>query len=333
MRMRVTPVILIATVCVFGIYYSMQNRKHTSTVFDAFDTVSTITVYSSSDNTKQYEELIKKYDKTLSSFNPDSEIYKLNTEKKADISDDTEELLCNAITYSSRLSDYFDISINPLCEIWNKAKEKGVAPVVTKENLSATGIEKLNIDIDNNTATLTHPDASITLGAVAKGYVTDKLVHHMKLNGDTNALINLGGNIYALGTKPFNKKWNVGIADPKNPSGTALVLEVKDLAVVTSGDYERFFEVNSKRYHHILNPKTGMPTESGLRSATAIGKKAELCDILSTTMFSSGKEKALELAKEYAIDAVLIDDSTITCTSGIYDMVKSNSSDYTLSFR
>ena len=314
MKIRVTPLLLVVAVCSIGIYYYMQNRQYTVTVFDAFDTVSTLNIYSAHDNTKEYEGLIKEYDKKLSAFNETSEIYKLNREKKADISPDTEELLCNAITYSSRLSDYFDISINPLCQKWDESKVSGTPPVITNEDLSAIGIEKIRVDIDKNTASITHTDASVTLGAIAKGYVTDKLVHHMKLNGDENALINLGGNIYAMGTKPGGKAWKIGIADPNNPADSAVTLEISNKAVVTSGDYERYFESDGKRYHHIIDPKTGYPSESGLRSATAIGTKAELCDILSTAMFVAGKEKAAALSKEYGIDAVLIDDENIYYT-------------------
>ena len=321
MKFKITPLLLIVALCTIGIYYHLQNRQFTVTVFDAFDTVSTINVYSAHDNTKEYEKLIKEYDKSLSVYNTESEIYKLNTNKKADISADTEELLCDAITYSAKLSDYFDISINPLCQKWESAKTSGTAPTITDEDLAHISIEKLRVDIDANTATITHPDASITLGAVAKGFVTDKLVHHMRLNGDENALINLGGNIYALGTKPkksFNlhpstsgEEWKIGIADPNSPQESAVIVRVSDTAVVTSGDYERYFESGGKRYHHIIDPKTGYPSDSGLRSATAIGSKAELCDILSTAMFVAGKEKAAALAKEYGIDAILIDDANI----------------------
>ena len=339
MKFKITPLLLIVAVCTIGIYYYMQNRQYTVTVFDAFDTVSTINVYSSQDNTKEYEKLIKDYDNLLSVYNSESEIYKLNTNKKSDISNDTEALLCDAITYSSKLSDYFDISINPICQKWEAAKTSGTVPVITDEDLSNIGIEKLRVDIDANTATITHPDASITLGAVAKGYVTDRLVHHMKLNGDNNSLINLGGNIYALGTKPkksFNLSkrgddWKIGIADPNNPQESAVVVRVSDTAVVTSGDYERYFESGGKRYHHIINPKTGYPAESGLRSATAIGTKAELCDILSTAMFVAGKEKASALSKEYGIDAVLIDDENIYYTPALEGFLSLQNEVYNLS--
>ncbi len=331
MKFKITPLLLIVAICTVGIYYYLENRQYTVTVFDAFDTVSTLNIYSAHDNTKEYESLIKEYDKKLSAFNQMSEIYKLNLEKKADISPDTEELLCNAITYSSRLSDYFDISINPLCQKWDEAKQSGTPPVITNEDLSAIGIEKIRVDIDKNTASITHPNSSVTLGAIAKGYVTDKLVHHMRLNGDENALINLGGNIYALGTKPGETPWKIGIADPNNPADSAVTLQISNKAVVTSGDYERYFESDGKRYHHILDPKTGYPSESGLRSATAIGSKAELCDILSTAMFVAGKEKAAALAKEYGIDAVLIDDENIYYTPALEGFLSSHNEVYKLS--
>jgi thiamine biosynthesis lipoprotein len=138
----------------------------------------------------------------------------------------------------------------------------------------------------------------------------------------------MGGNIYALGKKQDKSLWKIGIADPKNVDKNAAVVEVSDTAVITSGNYERYFIISGKRYHHIIDPTNGYPAESGLNSATAIGKDATLCDILSTAMFVAGVEKSKELIKEYDIDAVLIDDGTVYYTKGLEDILKQTSDGY-----
>lgn len=199
------------------------------------------------------------------------------------------------------------------------------------ETLSLVGAECLNIDIDTNTAEITKDGASITLGAIAKGDVTDKIVNKMRKNGETSALIIFGGNIYAYGKKDGKTDWKIGISDPKANDGSyAATLDVSDTAVVTSGSYQRYFELNGEIYHHIIDPETGYPANSGLLSATVIGKDAVLCDVLSTAMFVAGAEKAAELAEEFDVDAVLITENEIYYTGAIAERITQSNNSYTL---
>ena len=140
--------------------------------------------------------------------------------------------------------------------------------------------------------------------------------------GVTSGMVSLGGNVHLLGTKPDGTAWHVGIQDPENSAGMLGVLETQDCAVITSGGYERYFEQDGKRYHHILDPTTGKPADSGITSVTIVSEDGTLADGLSTALFVMGVEKASDYWKQHAdtFDAVIVaEDGTIYATEGIVD--------------
>ena len=304
-------------------------KEHTRTIYGCFDTICTITTYSSSDKTEEYENLLRDAELKFSAYNPQSEIYRLNSDLYAELSPDTVSLLCDAVTYSNLLSNYFDITLNPVCLLWQEAEKNSVLPLNIDSALSLKGTENIYIDIDSNYAKILKEGASITLGAIAKGYVTDRIVQKMRANGETSALINLGGNIYAYGLKNNSTAWQIGIRDPKSDeNSSAAIVEASNISIVTSGAYQRGFELDGKWYHHIIDPKTGYPAENGIISATAIGSKSELCDILSTAMYVAGVENAFRLAEEYGIDAIIITDNTIYYSKGLDGKIKPSGNNY-----
>lgn len=311
----------ILAVCIAVAVLIMRPRRYSRTIYDAMDTVCEITTYSTADNINGYVQIVYEADKMFSAENPNAEIYKLNQNGSAQLSQDTVSLLCDAITYTNRHGEYFDISIKPVCDVWDIKNNPGVIPDNISDALDLVGIQNIEVDIETNTAKIKKEGAGVTLGAAAKGYTTDMIVKAMRAEGESSALINLGGNIYALGKKN-GARWEIGIMDPKQPGVSAAVLSVSDTAVVTSGNYERYFELDGERYHHIIDPKSGYPVQNGLNSATAVGKDAGQCDILSTAMFAAGINGAAALAKEYNIDAVLIDDTTVYYTKGLADIIK-----------
>jgi thiamine biosynthesis lipoprotein len=159
------------------------------------------------------------------------------------------------------------------------------------------------------------------LGSVAKGFTGDRLMELFAKKGISSALVNLGGNVQALGAKPDGGAWKVAIASPKGDGSYAGVVSVKDKAVITSGAYERYFEENGRIYHHIIDTSTGYPADSGFLSVTVIGKEGTLCDGLSTSLFAMGPEKAFELWNNSDdFDAVFIaEDGRIYVTEGVKD--------------
>lgn len=321
-KKRLIPIIILAAVC--AIFLLRREHTYTKTVCAAFDTVCTVTTYSKSDNTLVYADFLEALSSRLSAYDEGGEIYTLNKTGSAELSPDTTGLLCTAISYSGFFPELFDISVNPLCELWTEFKERGKVGDISQA-MQRVGCDGIYVDADKNFAEITKDGASVTLGAIAKGYASDALVDLMRKNGETSALINLGGSIYALGKKENKSDWRVGICDPDFTENSLLTLSVSDTAVVTSGDYERYFEIDGKRYHHIIDPTTGYPAQSGLRSATAVGKKAELCDVMSTAMFVAGAKKAAALCEKYAIDAVLVTDDTVYYTPGLAGILEPKS--------
>ena len=151
-----------------------------------------------------------------------------------------------------------------------------------------------NIILENHKIRFLNTETMIDLGAIAKGYIADQIKNYLLKENVKSALINLGGNILCVGKKQ-ETPFIIGVTNPQQTSDSLFSLKINDLSVVTSGTYQRFFEIDSKRYHHILNPKTGYSYENGLSSVTIISKKSIQGDALSTVCFSLGKEKGLEL--------------------------------------
>lgn len=323
--------ITILTVLVFCILCSLFiKRTYTKTEYGLFDTVCTVTVTDRKDNTEEYMGILRSIDNELNIYSEESPVYKLNHGEEVVLSDDIFAHLEKATNYSNKMPGYFDITLNPVSQLWNNAIDNIEPPQDAEAMREYIGTKNIILDSESNTAKITKEGASITLGATAKGFATTKLLDEIKKNRAESALINLGGNIYAHGTKPDGSLWTVGIADPVNPAVSAVILECKDLAVITSGDYERYFEKDGKRYHHIIDPATLMPAESGIHSATAIGRDAELCDIMSTALFVADVNGAKEICLEHGIDAILISDDKIYYTNGAEDLIKSADEKYAL---
>ncbi len=162
---------------------------------------------------------------------------------------------------------------------------------------------------------------TIDLGSIAKGYAGELAARTLRDKGVTSALLNLGGNVQTIGSKPDGSAWIIGIKDPKNPDTAMMGLSVTDQAVVTSGGYERYFEQDGHTYWHIMDPATGRPAKSGLLSVTVVGDKGGICDALSTSLFVMGLDKAYDLWSESDdFEAVFVaTDGTVYITDGLKD--------------
>ena len=163
-------------------------------------------------------------------------------------------------------------------------------------------------------------DQQIDFGGIAKGYTSSRIMDIYKDNGITSGLVNLGGNVQALGTKTDGTKWKIAVQSPDDTEDYLGILSVQDKAVITSGGYERYFEQDGVTYHHIIDPKTGYPAESGLVSVTIVSEDGTLADGLSTSLFIMGKEKAADFWREHKddFDAILMsDDGTLYVTEGL----------------
>ncbi|MCR5428136.1 MAG: FAD:protein FMN transferase [Lachnospiraceae bacterium] len=293
-------------------------EKQTAEVF-AMDTVMELTVYGDAAVLKSAEDIITGLEHKLSVTDEGSEIYRLNRDKQADVSEDTLELIGFAKDICERTDGALDITVYPIVKAWGFTTGEYRIP-------SAEELQKLLLTVNYkelliNGSTVALPgDSMIDLGSVAKGYTGDRLIGHFRANGITSAIVSLGGNVQTLGTKPDGSPWRVGIADPFGGE-YAGALSVRDKCVITSGSYQRFFEENGVRYHHIIDPSTGSPAAGGFVSVTVVGDKGVLCDALSTALFVMGKDKAFDFCSSNSdFDALFIDeDGRIYITAGIAD--------------
>ena len=275
------------------------------------NTAVTVTIYDSKDKDLLTEcmNLCDKYEKVFSRTSADSELYKLNhrkltpvegTEDTYQVSDDLAELVSEGLDYSQLSEGAFDIAIEPLTSLWDFTAED---PQVPKDSLIQAALPKcdyhnISVNKTKNEITLKTVDTAIELGAIAKGYIADRLKDYLVSQNVKSAIINLGGNVLCIGEKPDNSAFKIGIQKPfADRSETIAVMDIRDKSVVSSGIYERCFEQDSTLYHHLLNPKTGYPYDNGLIAVTIISEQSVDGDALSTTCFALGLEDGVKLAE------------------------------------
>lgn len=264
------------------------------------NTAIQITLYDSDDVSiiDSAFELCDYYEDLLSRTISTSEIYRLNEAGTANfqVSDETMEVLSKGLEYSKLSEGLFDITIAPLTSLWDfgSSNPKRPADADIEEAISHIGYQ--NVSLNGNTVTFKEDGMKIDLGAIAKGFIADKLKEHLLSKGVNSAMINLGGNVLCVGKKPNGAPFNVGIQKPfADRSETIAVMQLEDVSVVSSGIYERFFTEDGVAYHHILNPFTGFPVDNDLISVTIISPYSVDGDALSTICFALGLEKGLEL--------------------------------------
>ena len=298
---------------------SMSKKQENQTYTDTlFDTVIKVQILDSVDSEvlEGCKELCQKYDTMFSNRIEDSEISRINNAKcnPVEVSDETLTLIKTGI-YSSELSDgAFDITISPVSMLWDFKSESPSVPSQETIEEAVSHVDYHNIVIEGNTVQLTDPQAGIDVGALAKGYIADRLKEYLQEEGVEHALINLGGNVLAMGTKTDGSDYNIGIQKPFDETGEPVTaVKIADESVVTSGIYQRYFEQDNILYHHILDPRTGYPCENNLYSVSIITDSSLTADALSTTCFLLGYEKGMELINQLDdVDAVFItDDETI----------------------
>lgn len=261
------------------------------------NTIVTITLYDS-DNEKLLDECIRLcdyYESLFSKTLEDSEIYILNHIRTHKVSDETKELITKGLYYSSLTDGAFNILIAPLTNLWDFVNVKKV-PDESSIHAALSHIDYNNVTIENNTITISDKESGFDLGAIAKGYIADRIKDYLISQGVKSAIIDLGGNLLLIGGRLDGTAFNIGIQKPFEAySEIIAVMKLHDVSIVSSGIYERYFIEDSKLYHHILDTKTGYPCDNGLISVTIISKYSADGDALSTSVFALGLEKGLEL--------------------------------------
>ncbi len=287
--------------------------------FFAMDTVMTLRLYEGGDENTldQAEARVRELEAQWSVTEENSEICALNRGGRAELSPETAELLGAALDMCRRTDGALDISTYPVLRAWGFTTGEYSVPGGEAIAALLPLVDYGRVALEAGAAALP-PGMEIDLGSVAKGYTGDALAALLKQGGAASALLDLGGNIQAVGSKPDGSPWRVAVRDPAG-DGSVGVVEVVDQAVVTSGGYERYFEEDGVRYWHIIDPATGWPARSGLTSVTVVGESGLLCDGLSTALFVMGREGALEHWRQHRdFEAVLVsEDGSVTITAGL----------------
>ena len=309
-----------------------QEMGETRTVY-TMDTVMNLTAYgeNASAALDAAEETLRTLDAKLDRHDETSTVSALNRDGTVEDAE-LAQLTDIAQTIGALSGGAFDPTVAPVMDAWDFT---GDAPrVPSDEELSAllahVGLEKLSVD--GNTIALSD-GAQLDLGGIAKGYAAGRVRTILREAGVTSAIISLGGNVAAVGKKPDGSAWTVGLQDPDRPEAYFGTVSIEDACVVTSGAYQRYFEENGQLYHHIIDPATGRPAESGLTSVTVVADGAAgngtMCDALSTALFVMGEDRALELWRSgvYDFDLILVtEDGRLLATAGIADRFRPDDS-------
>lgn len=329
-------------ICFVFLFISCKEPTSPYKTQTALGTVCTLQLYEYGKDSL-YKKLFDRLDEIEAEFSPripSSEIAHLN-DAAGDfpllVSDDVFYLLEKSLYFAKLSEGHFEPTIGPLVNLWNVSDfnpQKDSLPTAQaiKSAQSLVNYENLILYPDSQSAYLKEAGMSIDLGAIAKGWAADELVEILKKEKVPYAIINLGGNIYVHGKKENSKFWSVGIKNPfDSQADPVLKLELESTSVVTSGLYERFFEVDGIRYHHILDIETGFPVNNELVSVTIVDESSMTADAYSTMLFTFGLEKALSFANEHNIKLVLIDkEKRVFASDSIIKLVQVLDTDFVL---
>lgn len=285
---------------------SVQPQTVKETQF-IMDTIMDITVYGPQPQSAidaAFTE-IKRIDALMNIYDVNSEASKVNVSagsKPIAVSQDMITVLERSLQFSEMTDGVFDVTIGPLTTLWGIGKKGDYVPPADEiaKARSLVDYKKLTIDPAAKTVMLEKPGMMLDLGAVAKGYAVDRAIDILKQHGITSALVNAGGDIRVIGSRPNGEAWRIGIQHPRRSEEIAAKLALTDWdTLVTSGDYQRFFEKDGVRYHHILNPKTGRPAIESETISVTVGTTNSLDgDILSTVLFLLGPDAGNKLLSQ-----------------------------------
>ncbi len=326
--LRLTAMLL-CLVLVLPLAACGENRKEQREIY-AMDTIMTLTAYGKNAEAglNAAESVILAMDVMLDPELSTSTVYAINHANGASVvvSAQIAKMLTTAKTVYDQSGGALDLSLYPLIKRWGFVDQKYYKPTDAEiaEDLSRLCFDKMILTSfpASGSYTLIIPEnGQFTFGAVAKGCAAENAIDSMRQAGVESGIISLGGNVQTLGLKPDGSLWKVAIQDPDDPNGYVGVIGVGETAVVTSGPYQRNFTLKGTVYHHILNPATGYPSGSALRSVTIICEDGTMADCLSTAMFVLGESKALNYWRTYGgFEMILItDDDRIVCTKGLLE--------------
>lgn len=247
----------------------------------------------------------------FSVYKRESEISKINrleTGEALKVQEEVFNLIERSIVYTEKTKGVFDITVKPLVDLWNAAKAEDRLPTddEIKNALDRIGSQYVILDRANQTISFKKEGMALDLGGIAKGYATDRAIKILKESNIRNAIVNSGGDMYCLGRKSEGTLWNVGIQHPRRKGEICLEIELENMAIDTSGDYEKYFLLGGRRYSHIINPRTGYPIGDNIVSASIITKDSAAADALATALCILGRDGLDIINSMEETDAILI---------------------------
>ena len=307
-----------------------ENDKYSSDIF-AMDTYMSLTAYGAKAEDAVTEAIheIQRLDAMFSVGNTDSDVTTANMQGSATVSDETAYLVEQSLEISRKTDGAFDITIYPVMELWGFTTKNYKVPQADELQETLKRVSYENVSLKDHELVLKN-NAQIDFGGIAKGYTSSRVMQIFKEYGIEHGMVNLGGNVQTLGTKTDGTAWRVAIQSPQGGNQYLGVLETSDQAVITSGGYERYFEENGVTYHHIIDPKTGYPSDSDLTSVTIVCADGTKADALSTSFFVMGLQKAESFYENTDLDfdvILLTKDNQIYISEGI---AQNFTSDYTV---
>jgi len=291
--------------------------------FLAMDTVMTFTLYGENAQTAAElgEQRVRELEALFSVTAEGSDIDRVNRAdgQPVELSADTRQLLTDALALCAATDGALDITMYPVVRAWGFTTGEYRVPEAAELSALLERVGYTRVSLEGSVLTVP-ADMELDLGAVAKGFTGDRLMELFASAGVTSAIVELGGNVQALGARPDGSPWRVAVQSPEG-GGYAGALEIVDKAVVTSGGYQRYFEQDGETYWHIMDPATGCPARSGTASVTVVTDRGVEADGLSTALFVMGKDRAAAYWKEHpGFDFILIgEDGTVTITEGLED--------------
>lgn len=340
--MRKIVLLLLLSFGVALILMGCNNKNEESISKNEFllDTIVTIKLYDVPQSKESVIDesfaLIRDLENLLSVHIETSDLYQLKENagvRPVKVNEKTMEVLKKSMEYSVRTNGKFDITAGPLIDLWKIDPPNGYVPTEEELNQAKSFIDyrKLILNEEEGTAYLEDKGMIANLGAIAKGFIADQVKILLLEKGIKSAIINLGGNVLLVGGRPDGQDFRIGVQDPDAARNTYLgVIPATDQSLVSSGDYERYFEQDGVRYHHILDPDTGFPSDTEVRQVSIVSPESVDGDALSTTLFLLGMDQGIALIESMEdVDAVFVTkDNKVVVTSGLRDRFEFNEAEY-----
>lgn len=329
MRLKTNILFLVLCTAIIITYTGCKNQEPIEQTEFLLNTTCTITIYDMQESEAQKAiqagfDCCREYENQLSKTVEGSDIYRLNQAhgQPVEVSNAALEVIKLGIQYGDLSEGMFDITIGAVSALWDFTDVNAPVPSEKKLKAAVRTVDYRKMKIRGNRVQLENPKAQVDLGGIAKGYIADRMTEVLEKQGAERAIINLGGNITAIGEKEDGTPWKIGVEKPYSDRTEILgAVEISDAAISTSGIYERYVRQGDKLYNHVLDPNTGYSVENSLDSVTILAEKGKSvdCDALGTICLMLGEEKGKKLLEKMdGIQAVFVDkEENMTAVNGM----------------